>query len=225
MAFFRTSVGKKLLMAVTGFLLYGFVVVHLIGNLQIFTGQESLNHYAHFLKSKPLVLWAFRLGLLAIVVLHIKTAIGLSLENKRARGNDPYDNPSNNGSSFASRSMALSGLVILAFIIFHLLHFTGGVIFPDHYAMKDSEGLHDVFGMVVEGFSIWWVSAFYIISMVLLCLHLSHGLSALFQSVGLRNSKYKPLIDKFALVSWVVIFVGNIAIPISILLGFVDLPK
>lgn len=220
-ALIRTSVGKKLLMAVTGFLLYGFVVVHLIGNLQIFSGQESLNHYAHFLKSKPIVLWGARAGLLAIVVVHIATAIRLSAENRRARGGDKYDNPSSNGSSLASRTMVASGLFILAFIIFHLLHFTIGTVFPDHFSMKDAEGHHDVYGMVVAGFRVVWVSAFYVIAMILLCFHLSHGLSALFQSVGLRNSKYKPLIDKFALVSWVLIFIGNCAIPISIVLGIV----
>lgn len=220
-ALFRTSVGKKLIMAITGFLLYGFVVVHLIGNIQIFSGQESLNHYAHFLKSKPIILWGARLGLLAVIVLHIGTAISLSAANRKARGEEAYDNASDNGSTLASRTMLASGLVILAFIIFHLLHLTVGVVFPDHFALKDAEGHHDVYGMVVQGFQKSWVSIFYILSMALLCFHLSHGLNALFQSLGLSNSKYAPLIAKGALAGWVIIFIGNCAIPLSILLGFV----
>lgn len=220
-ALFRTTVGKKLIMAITGILLYGFVVVHLVGNLQIFTGQDSLNQYAYFLKSKPIVLWGARFGLLAIIVLHIQTAISLSKANKEAEGGQSYDAPSNNKSTLASRTMLLSGLTILVFIIFHILHFTAGTVFPDHFALKDSKGHHDVYNMVVEGFQIWWVSLFYIVSMGLLCFHLSHGLSALFQSLGLKNSKYEPLIAKAAIVGWVAIFIGNCAIPLSILLGIV----
>ncbi len=220
-ALVRTSVGKKLVMAVTGLMLYGFVVIHLIGNLQIYSGQESINHYAHFLKSKPIILWGFRLGLIGIFALHIQTAFSLAAANRKAKGEVNYTDPSDNGSTIASRTMIVSGSVILAFVVFHILHFTMGAIFPDHFQMKDSEGLHDVYGMVVEGFQIWWVAFFYVISMALLCFHLSHGLSSLFQSLGFINAKYTPLIEKLALVGWVAIFIGNCAIPLSILLGYV----
>lgn len=220
-AFFRTSVGKKLVMAVTGLMLYGFVVVHLIGNLQIFIGRETLNGYAHFLKAEPFILWGARLGFLTIVCLHIVTAISLSASNRRARGVTSYDNPSHNGSSLSSRIMLASGLVILLFIVFHLLHLTVGAIFPDHFNLKDDKGHHDVYGMVIKGFQVWWVVGLYVFSMILLGFHLSHGLQALFQSLGLKNSKYSPLIDKLALIGWVAIFAGNCAIPVSILLGLV----
>lgn len=220
-ALFRTSVGKKLVMAVTGLMLYGFVVIHLVGNLQIYSGQESINQYAYFLKSKPIILWGFRFGLLAIFVLHIQTAFSLAAANKKANEGVPYDDPSDNGSSLASRTMIASGSLILAFVIFHILHFTVGFIFPDYFQLKDAAGHHDVYGMVVKGFQVWWVTFFYIVSMALLCFHLSHGLSALFQSLGFMNSKYMPLIEKAALVGWVAIFIGNCAIPLSILLGYV----
>ncbi len=214
---FTSSLGKKYLMALTGLALFFFVIGHMVGNLQIFAGRETLNAYAHFLKSKPLLLWGARLGLLACVAIHIWTAIRLTQENRAARPVQ-YAKAKPYAASYASRTMIWSGLIIAVFIVYHLLHFTVGVTHPEHFKLVDANGHHDVYGMVVKGFQSPLVSGFYVLAMGLLCLHLSHGVSALFQSLGLKNKAYGPLIDKFAYVSAWVIFLGNISMPLAVLL-------
>lgn len=207
-------------MAITGFLLFSFVVVHLLGNLQIFLGLEPINRYALLLKSNALVLWSFRVGLLAVTVLHIATGLSLAIENRRARpegyvkGKAPY-------SSFASRTMVISGLILLAFIIFHLLHFTVGVVSPSIMGLVDPYGRVDVFNMVVKGFSVPWISFFYIGSMAMLYFHLSHGISSLFQSLGLKSYNYSGFIMGFAHGAAFILFLGNCSIPLAILLGYI----
>lgn len=218
---FQSTLGKKYIMAVTGFLLFGFVLVHLLGNLQLFSGAEAINRYAELLRAEPALLWAARVGLLVIVILHIVTAIQLVLRNRAARpqkyagGKDPV------GASVTSRTAAISGTVILAFIIFHLLHYTLGVINPDYLSYHDAQGRHDVFRMVVHGFSNPFIAGFYLVSMALLCAHLSHGLGAMFQSLGFRNGAYDKVIDRLAKLGAAVIFLGNCAIVLSVLLGVV----
>jgi len=208
-------------MAVTGLALFLFVVAHLIGNLQIFLGWEVINRYGHFLQSNLELIWPARIGLLVLVLLHIWSAIRLSAENKAARP-QPYARQELVAASYASRTMLMSGLIILAFIIYHLLHFT--VLVPainltgkNFETFVDAKGNHDIFAMLVIGFRNPWVSGFYIVAMFLLFLHLGHGVSAMFQSLGWKSPAYAPLIDKFAqMVSWL-IFLGYISIPISIL--------
>src|SRR5262245_9045538 len=162
----RSSLGKKYVMAITGVALFAYVIAHLVGNLQVFGAPEQINGYAHFLKSKPLLLWGARLGLLACVILHIIAAVALSAEAKAARG-QTYHGPSSYGATLASRTMIVSGLVILAFILYHLAHFT--VLLPGVNGTKDfstlSTRLHgetvpDVYGMLVLGFQVWWVVLF-----------------------------------------------------------------
>ncbi|MGN6555195.1 MAG: succinate dehydrogenase cytochrome b subunit [Verrucomicrobiota bacterium] len=229
---FGSSLGKKYIMAVTGFLMFLFVVGHLIGNLQVFLGPVSINRYGHFLQNLGEGLWLVRLSLLAIIVLHIWAAIKLSAENKAARpvGYGEYKPV---GSSYASRTMLMSGLIIFVFIIYHLLHYTVRVkainfVGQDFHdpafsePIKGTVGLeqHNVYKMMIVGFSNIWVSAFYILGVGLLCLHLSHGVSAMFQSLGWKNKVYGPFLDKGArVISWL-IFLGYISIPIAILLGF-----
>ena len=221
---YRSSVGKKFVMAATGLLLFGFVVAHLIGNLQVFLGPEAINRYGHFLQSNVEILWPARIGLLVIVLLHIWSAVKLSAENKAARP-QPYAKHEIVAASYASRTMLMSGLIILAFIIYHLLHFTVqtsaiNLTGTDFTTLTDAEGRHDVFGMMVRGFRQPVVSAFYIIAMVLLFLHLGHGLGAMFQSLGWKSPAYAELIARFAqVVSWLV-FLGYISIPIAILCGY-----
>ena len=223
----RSSVGRKYAMALTGLLLFLFLVGHLAGNLQVFGSPDLINAYAHFLKSKPGLLWGARLGLLAVVGLHIASAISLSRQNRAARpvayggGRPPY------GASLASRTMLVSGLVILAFVIYHLLQFTaltpavnGGVAFRNLEAeLPGGIRTHDVYGMMIRGFQIWWVSAFYILAQALLFLHLSHGLASLFQSLGLRNSVWWPRVTLLARVASVVLFLGYVSIPVAVLAG------
>jgi succinate dehydrogenase / fumarate reductase cytochrome b subunit len=222
---FKSSLGKKYVMAVTGFVLFLFVIGHLAGNLQIFLGPEAINRYGHFLQSNPELIWPARIVLLLMVGLHIWSAISLSRENKAARpvGYAEYHPVA---STYASRTMLMSGLIVLAFIIYHLLHFTAQVKYinltgQSFVDFTDPEKRHDIYKMMVVGFSNGWVSGFYIIAIGLLCLHLSHGVSSMFQSIGWKNAAYGPTLDKLARYGAVLIFLGYIAIPASILLGFV----
>jgi succinate dehydrogenase / fumarate reductase cytochrome b subunit len=218
---FTSSVGKKFIMAITGMALFLFVALHLAGNLQVFLGPEEINRYGAFLQGNLELLWPARIGLLVIVGLHIWSAIKLSAENKAARP-QPYVQHEIVAASYASRTMLMSGLIILAFIIFHLLHFTvqvPAVNFAgrDFAGLQDAKGRHDVFAMMILGFQQPLVTLFYVVGMFLLFLHLSHGLGAMFQSVGWKSPAYTPLIAGFAkAVSWL-IFIGYISIPIAIL--------
>lgn len=209
-------------MAGTGALLLLFVVGHLIGNLQVFGPPELINTYAHFLQSKPLMVWGARLGLLVLVALHVTTAVQLSLANKAARpvgyaGGDAY------GSSWQSRYMLMSGLVIAAFIVYHLAHFT--VRLPAINGVGDftklTTELHgdkvpDVYAMMILGFQVWWVAAFYLVAQTLLFIHLSHGVASAFQSFGLRDHVWWPRIKCVALVASLAIFLGYVSIPAAI---------
>jgi succinate dehydrogenase / fumarate reductase, cytochrome b subunit len=211
-------------MAVTGFFLFFFVIGHMVGNLQIFLGPEAINRYGHLLQSNPELIWPARIGLIVLVGLHIWSAVRLSAENNAARpvGYGEYKPV---GSSYASRTMLMSGLIVASFIIYHLLHYTvqvkqinlTGQNFVD---LVDQEKRHDIFKMIVLGFSNLWVSLFYILSMGLLCTHLSHGLSSMFQSIGWKNGNYRPILDKAAPVVASLIFLGYTSIPVAILLGF-----
>ncbi len=218
--FYRSSLGKKYVMALTGFALFGFVIAHMAGNLQIFLGRDSINAYAAFLKSKPELLWAARLGLLAVAVLHVTAAIQLAMQNRRARPVGYNDNKVV-ASSLAQRTILMSGLIILAFIIYHLLHFTFGATNPEYLGYHDPDGRHDVYRMMIAGFSNIWVSIFYIVAMGLLCLHLSHGVSSMFQSLGLRRRAITRSINLFARTMAILIFIGNVAIVVAVLTGLV----
>lgn len=217
----RSSLGKKYVMAVTGLGLWMFVIIHMLGNLQIFTGPEHLNAYGHALKSTPALLWGARIGLLTIGILHVVAASQLARSNRRARPIG-YGDKKVVASSFAQRTMIISGLILLAFIIFHLAHFTFGWVNPQYLEFKDPLNLsrHDVYRMMIVGFSNPIVSAFYIVSMGLLLLHLSHGVSSTFQSLGLRSIKTFGFFDKLAKITALALFLGNSAIPLAILLGW-----
>jgi succinate dehydrogenase / fumarate reductase cytochrome b subunit len=223
--FFKTSIGLKIIMAVTGLGLFGFAMVHMLGNLQVFLGPESLNGYAKLLHAEPAILWIFRLALLGMVFLHVVAAIQLTVLNKAAR-------PQNYGeyhpvkATLASRTMIYSGSIVLAFIVFHILHFTTKDIFSeykDYTTVLKGDEVHDVYRMVVTGFSVPWVSAFYVVSVALLCWHLSHGLSSLFRSLGLSSPAWSPVQELFAKGASVILFLGMASVPVSILLGLVKL--
>ena len=216
---YRSSLGKKYIMAITGFLLFLFVIVHLLGNLQVYLGPEPMNAYAALLKSRPALLWTARAGLFVIAVLHIVSALQLAAENKAARPQHYAEGKPI--ATVASRTILVSGLIIFAFIVYHLMHFTVGITNPDLMELHDPLGHHDVYRMTVEGFKNPWVSAFYIVSMILLCLHLSHGVSSLFQSLGIRRKATVALINRFAQASAILVLIGNCSIPISILAGVV----
>jgi succinate dehydrogenase / fumarate reductase cytochrome b subunit len=219
---FGSSLGKKYIMAISGLALFLFVVGHMVGNLQVFLGPEKINEYGHFLQSKPELVWTARIGLLTMLLLHVWAAIKLSAENRAARGSS-YGNYKAVGSSYASRTMLVSGLVIFTFVIYHLLHFTvrADVNFTgtDFTKLQDAKERFDIYNMMIIGFSNPVVSIFYIVSMALLSLHLSHGVSSMFQSLGLKNRKYGKFIDRLALVAAAVLIVGYSAIPIAVLTG------
>src|SRR2546426_5597300 len=152
---YRSSIGKKYIMAITGLLLFVFVIVHMLGNLQVYLGQEPMNAYAALLKSKPALLWTARVGLFIVAVLHIVSALQLAAENRASRPQAYAEGKPI--ATLASRTILVSGLIIFAFIVYHLMHFTFGVTNPDLMELHDAMGRHDVYTMVVEGFRNKWV--------------------------------------------------------------------
>jgi succinate dehydrogenase / fumarate reductase, cytochrome b subunit len=218
LSFYRTSIGKKAVMAVTGVILFGFVIGHMIGNLSIYSGQEAINNYAAFLKSTGSLLWVVRGILLAAVLLHIVAAVQVTMENRASRPSR-YAFQKTIQASLASRTMRWGGLLLLFFIIYHLLHFTVGV--------APGGGAHDptdVYNNVVRGFSNPIVAGFYILSMFALGMHIYHGAWSMFQTMGLNNNRFNIGLRRFATLAAAVLVLGNISIPIAVLLGILP-PK
>jgi len=213
--FWQTTVGKKAMMAITGLLLFLFVVGHMAGNLQIFEGPEKINKYAALLKSLPALLWATRIVLFAAVILHIWSSFQLWLLQREARPIG-YIKKTNINSTYASRTMQWSGPILLAFIIWHLLQFTFGAVHPGAPFVE-----HDVYNNVVLGFQVWPVSLFYIIAMSMLCYHLYHGLWSMFQSLGFSHPVYTPILKTLAKVVAIVLAIGYISIPVAVLAGLI----
>ncbi|MDP3073520.1 MAG: succinate dehydrogenase cytochrome b subunit [Opitutaceae bacterium] len=234
---FGSSIGRKILMAVTGVILIGFVVGHLVGNLQVFQHPDKLNGYAQFLHNLGPLLWVARIGLIVAVLVHIWAATALTLENNRARGS-AYGVKHTIRATLASRAMRWTGLVVLVFLLYHLAHFTfGGVQAATFKAslaphtmtadysvagfpvIKAGATVPDVHAMVVLGFQNTAVALFYIIAVGLLSLHLLHGIESLFQSLGLRSEKWSVLLRRAAAVFCLLYFLGNLAIPGAVLAG------
>lgn len=217
-ALYQSSLGKKAVMAVTGIIGYGFVIAHLIGNLQAFSflgGREALNAYAEFLRSTHGLLWVARGVLMVALVMHIVAAYQLTRMSQTGRPVDYVKwNPAG-GSDYASRTMRWSGPIVGLFIVYHLMHFTFGNAHPDFVT-------GDVYHNFVSGFKVWYVSLFYIIGMVALGFHLYHGAWSMFQSLGLNNPKYNSLIRRLAAVITFLIVAGNISMPVAVLAGFIQ---
>jgi succinate dehydrogenase / fumarate reductase cytochrome b subunit len=230
-------------MALSGLILVGFVVGHMVGNLQMFLHPDWINEYAYKLQNLPYgLLWVVRIVLLAAVAAHIITAALLVVENRRARP-QKYVEKGVLQASFASRTMRYSGVILLFFIIFHIMHFTIQNIHPEFKELETElvgvgtmhhvydklvavgkTEVHDVYSMVAYGFGsqFWYVSLFYVISMGLLCLHLMHGVSSMFQSLGLRNALWRVRLDRAALVIALVVFIGFASIPVATLAGIIE---
>src|SRR5579863_2963541 len=208
--FWNTTIGKKAVMAISGVTLAGFVLGHLIGNLQIFLGPDQFNSYARTLRHLPELIWPVRALLLVSVILHIWSSLQLAVTKSEARptGYVRY-NPA--GSSYASRTMYWSGPIIAAFVIYHLMQFTFGVGGTPYNQF-------DAYGNVISGFRVPAVSIFYIIAMALLCLHLRHGLWSLFQTLGFYHPRHTPRIHRLASLISLFIFFGFISIPIAVML-------
>lgn len=225
---FKTTVGAKMVMAVTGLGLFAFVIAHLLGNLQIFLGPLALNTYAHKLRTMPALLWAARLGLLTIFVLHVAAAAQLWLRIRAARP-IPYHHKHYIEASFASRTMMLSGMLVLLFIAYHLAHFTFHVVHQETIPLTTikfegaDEQVFDVYRMVVLGFRNVLISGLYIAGQIVLGFHLSHGVSSLFQTLGLKYPRQRKVIEALGPICAAAIVLGNISMPLAVLAGWIPL--
>lgn len=212
---FDATIAKKAVMAVTGVILFAFVVGHLLGNLQVFLGAERINNYAAFLRSNLELLWGVRILLLVSVIAHIVVTVQLASLKSKARPIG-YEKKKNDHSTVASRTMYYSGPMIAAFVIYHLLHMTAGVVHPDFQP-------GEVFANMVYGFQQIPVSIAYIVAIAFLCLHLNHGIYSIFQTLGAAHPKYMPRIKRVAAVISILLFLGYISIPISVMAGIIHL--
>ncbi len=209
--FYRSTVGRKIVMAVTGLILVGFVTGHMTGNLLMFQSPAAINNYSHFLQSLGGVLWAGRGVLLVSVVLHVHCAWTLSRQARAARPAG-YAERVNQASTPSARAMRWGGLVLLLFILFHILHFTTGTLHPDFVR-------GDVHANVVIGFGLPAVAIFYLVAMGALALHLHHGVWSLFQTLGANHPHFNPARRRLATALAVVVPVGFASVPVAVLLG------
>jgi len=219
----NSSIGMKWTMGLTGLLLFLFVLAHMIGNLQIYGPPELINQYAVNLRAMGPLLWVARIGLATLFVVHVASAIRLSQLNRAARP-VPYAVTSPQVSGYASRTMLMGGLILLGFLLYHLAHFTLGLTNPEQFNLHDAQGRHDVYAMVVLGFRQPLISAIYILAMIPLVMHLSHGISSAFQTLGANSPKYQPLLRALGPVLGAVIFIGNVSIPLAVLAGIIPYP-
>lgn len=213
--FLGSTVGRKVVMAVSGVILIGFVFVHMIGNMQLYLGPEALNHYAAFLRTflHGAGIWIFRAVLLTAVGLHVWAATTLTLDSWAARPQG-YRLWQAKDSTYASRTLRWGGVILALFLVYHLLHLTIGGAHPDF-----REG--DVYHNVVAGFQVWYASAIYIVAMIALGLHLDHGVWSLCQTLGLQHPRYKRYVRLFARGFAILVVAGNISFPIAVLTGVV----
>jgi succinate dehydrogenase / fumarate reductase cytochrome b subunit len=207
--FFGSTIGKKAVMAVSGVVLFGFVGVHLLGNLQIFLGPDQFNEYARSLRHLPVLVWIVRVVLLVMVTLHIWSSLQLAVAKSEARPIG-YVRTDSAGSTYASRTMYMSGPIVAAFVVYHLMQFTfgvGGTAFEKF----------DAYGNVINGFRVPVVSGFYVLAIGLLCLHLRHGLWSMFQTLGFHHPRYLRGFKTAAAIIALAIFLGFISIPIAVI--------
>jgi len=224
-----SSVGSKILVALTGLGLVSFAVIHMIGNLKVFQGPDSINAYAYFLKhSLGALIWIARAGLLGIFVLHLALALRLQFRSSAARP-VPYQYPGSVQATAASRTMMWSGIVVGLFIMFHLAHFTFCWVTPvetapgkweSYLELKDSHGRHDVYSMVVFGFSNPLLVALYTVAQLVLFVHLLHGIQSSFQTLGLKNRRFASLIKLLGFAVAFTILVGNLVIVFGVMAGY-----
>jgi succinate dehydrogenase / fumarate reductase cytochrome b subunit len=213
-------------MAVSGIALMGFVLFHMIGNLKMYLGAAELDHYAEFLKQllyplapKESVLWILRAGLLGMLVLHLHAAWSLTMLNRAARPVKYQSARDYEEASLASRSMRLSGIVVVAFLAWHLLDLTFGVV---NTVGTDGEFVRsEVYANVVRSFQRWPVAVFYVVANLLLGLHLSHGAWSIFQSLGWNNPRFNSWRRAFARGFAAVVVIGNVSFPIAVSIGVV----
>lgn len=207
----RTAVGKKALVAITGAVLFGFVIFHMLGNLQVFAGPEALNGYSRALHAVPELLWAARLVLIAAVVVHIVASLALVRQSAAARPVG-YEMKRSLATSYAARTMKWSGPLIAVFVIYHLAHLTWPGVAMGAYEHIE----RDVYANVVNGFRVPWVAAIYVVAQAMLGLHLYHGAWSLFQSLGLSHPRYDAVRRWLPRAVAAAVVAGNIAMPVAI---------
>ncbi len=222
--FYQSSIGKKWIVALTGLVLIAYVIGHLIGNLQIFLPDKGqINSYGALLHASPVMLWAVRIFLIFCFVLHIFTTIKLAVENRAARP-ESYAKRRYEKSTLAARTMVISGLIVLCFVVYHILHFTANVTNPEfahlHQTLPNGMERHDVYKMVVIGFQNPYAAGFYLLGLFLLCSHLSHGLSSTLQTFGLNSQKTVSVIATSGRILAWLIFIGYASIPVAVLTGY-----
>lgn len=219
---YRSTVGKKIIMAVTGLVWLGFVILHVAGNLQAFGGRDKLNAYSALLHGPAAeLLWLMRVVLLVSLVLHVLMAVQLTRLARAARP-DGYRMRQPQVSTVASRTMRVGGVLLFAFIIFHLLHFTTRDVDPGGWATHmDAAGRYDIYGNVVASFRIWWVVAIYVIAVSLLGLHLWHGVWSFGRSLGVARPSGHPLRRRVAPLLAIAILLGFALVPIAVLAGVI----
>ncbi|HEY0714466.1 MAG TPA: succinate dehydrogenase cytochrome b subunit [Polyangia bacterium] len=218
-SYLRSTIGAKHLMAVTGLGLVLFALQHMIGHLLMFPGQESYNAYAHGMQSLGMLLWIARGGLLAIFILHLAMGLRLAARNRAARP-VAYAAYKPKVTSMAARTMAVTGVALFVFIAFHLGHFTFGWVQPESFHTLDSQGRYDAYNMFVAGFQNPIFYLVYLVAIMILSSHLGHGASSWLQSLGWQHPKYRGLIDNLGSTISVVLFLGYMAPPTAILLGY-----
>ena len=220
---YRSTIGKKVIMAVTGLMLVGFVIAHMAGNLQMFIGPAKMNGYAAFLKSTGELLWVARLVLLGATILHVLMAWQLTQIKRKARPVD-YTRRDPQASTLASRSMRWGGVFLLVFIVFHILHFTTGTVFPmasQPDAMYPAFSHTDVYGNVISAFRNPLVVAFYVVAMLFLLLHLFHGAWSSVRTLGLMKPSPNPMKRSVSTAIAVIVWLGFSAIPVAVFLGVI----
>lgn len=212
-----TSIGKKVLVALTGIVLFGFVLVHMLGNLQVFLGPEALNAYAASLRKLGPLLWVARLVLLISVLVHIVLSLDLVRQAAVARPVG-YRLKQSAATTYAARTMKWSGPLLACFIVYHLAHFTWPGVAMGAYAHQP----HDVYANFINGFRVPWVTAIYLVAQVLLGLHLYHGSWSLFQTLGLNHPRYNGLRQTLPRLIAITIVAGNVAMPLAVLAGVIS---
>ena len=217
----RSSVGAKHIMAISGLLLFLFAIAHMLGHLQMFGGREMYNTYAHFLQSLWEVKWPVRVALIGLVVIHMVVALSLVANNRAARPIG-YAKYAPVRSSAVGRKMAWTGLFLLAFLAFHILHFTVGTVQPGSFHTMDPQGRYDAYSMFVVGFQNPAIYGVYFVGIALLAMHLGHGAASWAQSLGLRHPKYP--VDRLGPILAVFLLVGYMIPPTAVLVGIIRLP-
>jgi succinate dehydrogenase / fumarate reductase cytochrome b subunit len=222
----RSSIGAKQVMAITGLLLVLFAIVHMLGHFGMFRGPDAYNTYAHTLQSMLVIKWGVRGGLLAIFIIHVACALRLAAMNAAARP-VKYAVYRTRKTNLMARTMVITGVAIFVFIGFHIIHFTLGMVQPEHFHMVEvvnGEPRYDAYSMFVYGFQQPVFYGIYLVSIALLSSHLGHGASSWLQSLGIRHPKYNAAIDKLGPVISLILFLGYMAPPTAVLLGIIKLP-